>query len=70
VPCPYPQASDGRPSGEPKLVADLDELRLDDELVALADGRLVTLQQGPDEGEIRRFEVVLDFDRVLGERLR
>ncbi|MCB1009735.1 MAG: PD40 domain-containing protein, partial [Acidobacteria bacterium] len=61
--------ADGRPAGEPRVVADREALAAPEEFGVLPDGRLLLLQRGPREGEIDRFDVVLHFDRILEERL-
>jgi len=60
---------DGRPAGEPRVIADREELRAPEEFNVLPDGRLLLLQRGPREGEVLRTDLVLHFDRVLEERL-
>jgi hypothetical protein len=64
-----PLAADGRPAGEPGVVADLGELRAPEVFNVLPDGRLLLLQRGSREGKIHQFDLVLHFDRVLAERL-
>jgi hypothetical protein len=53
---------------EPRIVGDAETLRAG-EFTVLPDGRLLFVQRGPRESEIRRFDVILHFDRMLAERV-
>jgi len=60
---------EGRPVGEPRVVADCEDLKVADEFNVLADGRLLLLRHGAREDEISHAELILHFDRLLEERL-